>query len=142
VRFEDCSLTLRVRPNDLDSLGHVNNATVLEYLEAGRWAWMEKHGLRRGTRVIAVTIRVEVDYRKEIAPQEVVVRTRLESPSAEELEDAESVHYRVGFRQQIFVDSERQLAVEARIQAGFVSAADRSLCSLQEYLEVARTPSL
>lgn len=139
MRFEDASLTLRVRPNDLDSYGHVNNATALEYLEAGRWAWMDRNSLRRGTEVVAVTLRVEVDYRKEIAPQEVVVLTHLESPSAEELADADALHYRVHFHQQILVDSGRQLAVEARVQAAFVRAADRSLSSLQEYLEAARS---
>ncbi|RKI59045.1 acyl-CoA thioesterase, partial [Corallococcus sp. AB049A] len=48
MHFEESSLTLRVRPNDLDTLGHVNNATTLEYLEAGRWAWLERQGLTRG----------------------------------------------------------------------------------------------
>jgi acyl-CoA thioesterase FadM len=37
------------RPNDLDSLGHVNNAIVLEYLEAGRWSWFARNCLRRGS---------------------------------------------------------------------------------------------
>lgn len=141
MRFEESSLTLRVRPNDLDSLGHVNNATALEYLEAGRWAWMEHNGLRKSAQVVALTMRVEVDYRKEIAPQEVVVRTRLESPTEEELADEEAQHYRVRFHQQILIDSGRQVAVEARVQAAFVHAADRSLSSLQEFLAAARGTS-
>jgi acyl-CoA thioesterase FadM len=141
VLFEDSSLTLRVRPNDLDSLGHVNNATALEYLEAGRWAWLEKNGLRQGAAVIGLTMRVEVDYRKEIGPQEVVVWTHLEAPEPAELDDAEAeAHYRVQFHQKILVDSGRQVAVEAHVQAAFVRAADRSLCSLQEFLEAARNP--
>lgn len=141
MRFEDCSLTLRVRPNDLDSLGHVNNATVLEYLEAGRWAWMDQNALRRGAAVLGVTLRVEVDYLKEIAPQEVLVRTHLESPGAEELEDVEALHYRARFRQQILIGGGTHVAVEARIQAAFIRAADRSVCSLQEFLEAAHTPN-
>jgi acyl-CoA thioesterase FadM len=140
VRFEDSSLTLRVRPNDLDSLGHVNNATALEYLEAGRWAWLERNGLRQGAAVIGLTLRVEVDYRKEIAPQELVVWTHLEDPRPEELGEEEAVHYRVRFHQKILVDSGRQLAVEAHVQAGFVRVVDRSLCSVQEFLEACRTP--
>lgn len=138
--FEDSSLTLLVRPNDLDSLGHVNNATALEYLEAGRWAWLEKNELRQGAAVIGLTMRVEVDYRKEISPQEVVVWTHLEAPEPAELEDTEAAHYRVQFHQKILVDSGRQVAVEAHVQAAFVRAADRSLCSLQEFLEAARIP--
>ncbi|WP_224245203.1 acyl-CoA thioesterase [Hyalangium gracile] len=141
MRFEESSLTLRVRPNDLDSLGHVNNATALEYLEAGRWAWMEHNALRRGGGVIAVTMRIEVDYRKEIAPQEVVVRTLLQEPSWEDLRDEDAVHYRVRFHQQILVDSGRVVAVDALVQAAFVSAADRSLCSVQDFLAFARQPT-
>jgi acyl-CoA thioester hydrolase len=139
VRFEDSTLPLRVRPNDLDSLGHVNNATALEYLETGRWAWLEGNGLRQGASVIGLTMRVEVDYRKEIAPQEVVVWTHLEAPSPEEMDDPEAVHYRVRFHQKILVDSGRQLAVEAHVQAGFVRVADRSLCTVQEFLEACRS---
>ena len=138
--FEDSSLTLRVRPNDLDSLGHVNNATVLEYLETGRWAWLEHNGLRQGGSVMGLTLRVEVDYLKEIAPQEVLVWTRLEEPQPEDLSDTEAVNYRVRFHQKILVGSGRQLAVEAHVQAGFVRTADRSLCSVQEFLEAARLP--
>ncbi len=142
MRFEESSLPLRVRPNDLDSLGHVNNATALEYLEAGRWAWLERNGLRQGASVIGLTIRVEVDYRKEIAPQEVVVWTHLEAPRPEELEDTEADHYRVRFHQKILLGSGREVAVEAHVQAAFVRAADRSLASLQEFLEAAHiTPS-
>jgi acyl-CoA thioesterase FadM len=141
VRLEDTSLTMRVRPNDLDSLGHVNNATALEYLEAGRWAWLDRHGLRQGTAIIGLTMRIEVDYRKEIGREEVVVWTHLEEPAPEELEDAEAIHYRVRFHQKILVDSGRQVAVEAHVQTAFVRAADRSLCSLQEFLEAARVPS-
>ena len=140
--FEDSSLTLRVRPNDLDSLGHVNNATALEYLEAGRWAWLERNGLRQGAAVIGLTLRVEVDYRKEIAPQEVVVWTHLEAPAPEELEDTEADHYRVRFHQKILTGSGHEVAVEAHVQAAFVRTADRSLASLREFLEAAHiTPS-
>ena len=141
MRYEESSLLLRVRPNDLDSLGHVNNATVLEYLEAGRWAWMELHSLRRGGSIIAVTIRIEVDYRREIAPQEVLVRTRLEAPSPSELHEEGAIHYRVRFRQQIFVDSGRVLAVEAHVEAACINAADRSLRPVQEYIAMARMPA-
>ncbi|MFL5344625.1 MAG: acyl-CoA thioesterase [Hyalangium sp.] len=136
--FEESNLTLRVRPNDLDSLGHVNNATALEYLEAGRWAWMEQNSLRKSADVIAVTLRVEVDYRKEIAFQEVVVRTRLEEPLAEELEEEEAMHYRVRFHQQVLVDSGQTVAVDAKVQAAFIHAKDRSLRTVQDFLASAR----
>ncbi len=137
MRFEESHLTLLVRPNDLDSLGHVNNATVLEYLEAGRWAWMDQQGLHRGARVLPVVSRIEVDYRREILPQQVLVRTMLESPaSAEELED--SLTYRATFRQRVLIDAGQQLAIEARLQVAFIDSAERKLCSLQDFLATAR----
>jgi acyl-CoA thioester hydrolase len=140
MRFEDSAVTLRVRPNDLDSLGHVNNATVLEYLEAGRWAWMDQHALRRHASVIGVVSRIEVDYRREIRPQEEVeVRTRLEAPGPEELAEEDATHYRATFQQQILVAG--QVAVDASVQAAFLHAEDRTLASLQDFLEAARLPS-
>jgi acyl-CoA thioesterase FadM len=141
LSFDDSTLTLRVRPNDLDSLGHVNNATALEYLEAGRWAWMELNGLRKAKDIIAVTMRVEVDYRKEIAFQELVVRTLLEEPLAEDLEEEGALHYRVRFHQQILVDSGRIVAVEAKVQTAFINAVDRSLRTAQDFLIIARSPA-
>lgn len=138
MRFEESSLPLRVRPNDLDSLGHVNNATVLEYLEAGRWDWMERHALRRDSRILPVTSRIEVDYRRELLPQELLVRTALEPSQLDGAE--EDMSYRVYFRQSILLQEGGQVAVEARIQVAFIDSAERTLCTLQEYLDAARTP--
>ncbi|HEY0132889.1 MAG TPA: thioesterase family protein, partial [Nannocystis sp.] len=70
-------LDLRIRPNDLDSLGHVNNAVVLEYFEAGRWAWMDARGIGRRGKVVPVVSRIEVDYRRELTGPELQVHTTL-----------------------------------------------------------------
>ena len=40
---------VQVRWRDLDGLGHVNHTVVLTYLEEGRDAWLEAHGIRRET---------------------------------------------------------------------------------------------
>jgi acyl-CoA thioester hydrolase len=138
--LEESSVTLRVRPNDLDSLGHVNNATVLEYLEAGRWAWLDQRALRPATRVVPVVSRIEVDYRREIRPQDLVVRTRLESPRGDDL-DEEALTYRACFRQELWIDTGQELAVAALVQVAFVDVADRCLLPLQEFLIAARSPS-
>ncbi|NOK37542.1 acyl-CoA thioesterase [Corallococcus exercitus] len=137
MHFEESSLTLRVRPNDLDILGHVNNATTLEYLEAGRWAWLEQQGLTRGGPVVAVVSRVEVDYRREIPPGDVVVHTELESPAADELE-LDGLNYRARFRQRVFLAADGPLAVEALVSVAFLDARARSLASLQQFLDAAR----
>jgi len=120
-------LELHVRPNDLDSLGHVNNAVVLEYLEAGRWAWMDRHQIRRVGGVVPVVSRVEVDYRRELAGSTVQVRTALVEPDG----DPDDVSYRACFTQQILVDG--SLAVEAVIYVAFIDARSRFLCTVQDF---------
>jgi acyl-CoA thioesterase FadM len=123
------------RPNDLDSLGHVNHAIVLEYLEAGRWDWFARNGLRRAGAVSPVVARAEVDYRREIFPGELAIATRL-------LTDPDELAYRVTFQQTIAIrqsDAAAEvIAVEARIDAAFIEMATRRLCSFQEFLETNR----
>ena len=62
-------ISLCVAENEIDALGHVNNARFLEYLERGRMDWYNRcnpslnsftgHGL--GT----VVVRMEINYRRE-----------------------------------------------------------------------------
>ena len=56
---------VQVRWRDLDGLGHVNHTVVLTYLEEGRDAWLESHGIRRDEYVVG---RCSVDFRREIDP--------------------------------------------------------------------------
>lgn len=131
------TLTIHVRPNDLDSLGHVNNAVALEYLEAGRWAWMDRHGLRRRGDVVAVVSRLEIDYRREITGAAVQVRTALVPGDLEP-----DMSYQARFSQQLLVpaaatDEAPALAVEAVVRVAFVRAATRELCTLHDFLAAA-----
>lgn len=118
------------RPNDLDSLGHVNNAVVLEYLEAGRWDWFARNRLRRAGEVTPVVLRAEVDYRQEIFPGVLTITTRL-------MTGAEELSYRAEFQQKIEIrrDGVDLVAVEARIHTAFIDMATRRLCTLQEFFE-------
>lgn len=138
--LEESVTSLRVRPNDLDILGHVNNATVLEYFEAGRWDWMDQHGLRRNTRVLPVVSRIEVDYRRELRLQDMEVHTALEPLEGEDLEDEEALRYRVFFRQKILVDGGKHVAAEARVQVAFIDGATRALSTFHEFLAACRAP--
>ncbi len=126
------TLRLTIRPNDFDSLGHVNNAVVLEYLEAGRWQWFEQHGVQRWRSgpIVPVVARVEVDYRQELVGREVTVHTEL-------LTDPAQLSYRAAFRQSVELQRGESsvTAVEARVEAAFIAVADRGLRSLQEFLE-------
>ncbi|MFG3052172.1 acyl-CoA thioesterase [Kitasatospora sp. NPDC048239] len=131
-----------MRPNDLDVLGHVNNAVALEYLEAGRWDWLGRLGLVHGDRMIAVVARTEIDYLAEIPRGRVEVRTSLETPSEEEW-DEEGMTFRARFRQRIHLAGDGPAAdrpaVDALVTVAFLDAGKRCLVSLQDFL-AASTP--
>jgi len=56
---------IQVRWRDVDALGHVNNATIVTYLETARTElWRERFG--GGTAIPFVVARVEVDYRRQL----------------------------------------------------------------------------
>ncbi|GAA1953617.1 thioesterase family protein [Kitasatospora viridis] len=135
--FGETRLTLPVRPNDLDVLGHVNNSVALEYLESGRWHWLEEQGLVPNGETIAVVARTEIDYRAEIPRGTVEVATALVSPDAEEFEE-DGVNYRARFRQRVFLPGRAGPAVEALVTVAFLDAGKRSLTTLQEFVEASR----
>lgn len=140
MRFGESILPLHVRPNDLDVLGHVNNAAVLEYLEAGRWDWLAGQGIVLGA-VAAVVARAEVDYRGEIPFGPVEVRTVLRSPTAEELDDGETA-YRAVFHQRVHRAQAADPAVEALITVACVDTERRLLVPLDEILAATSTAGL
>ncbi|MHC0067582.1 acyl-CoA thioesterase (plasmid) [Nostoc sp. C057] len=130
MNFEAVNLKLQVRPNDLDSLGHVNNATVLEYLEAGRWSWLEHHNLFHGQRIIPVVARIEVNYSHEILPGEVKIITKLKDTE-------ENYYYQVIFHQfiEIFKNGTAKVAADALVKVAFIDSIERSLRTLQDFLD-------
>lgn len=130
MKFEPVSVTIAVRPNDLDSLGHVNNATVLEYLEAGRWAWLQHHQLHGKNNIIPVVARIEINYHKEILMGDAIVKTELE-------EHENSSYYRAFFHQYVEIIKEGQpaIAVDAHIKVGFIDSVTRKLRTIQEFVE-------
>ncbi len=132
MQLEEVTIPLEVRPADLDSLGHVNNARVLEYLEAGRWAWMAHHGVRRTGRVVPVVSRIEIDYRKEIPFQKIFV---ISAPVSVPPDFEDLIIYRVTFHQRVLLEQEGPPAADARVEIAFVDAEKRTLMSLQEFLE-------
>ena len=131
--FAESRLTLPVRPNDLDALGHVNNAVALEYLEAGRWDWLSSQGRVHGDRMIAVVARTEIDYRAEIPRGQVEVRTILESPTEGEF-DEDGLTYRARFRQRLHLSGTDGPAVDALVTVAFLDAEQRCLVSMQDFL--------
>ncbi|MFB7664808.1 acyl-CoA thioesterase [Kitasatospora sp. NPDC056138] len=134
--FGESRLILPVRPNDLDALGHVNNAVALEYLETGRWDWLGSQGIEPGDRMIAVVARTEIDYLAEIPRGRVEVRTVLESPTAEEF-DEDGLTYRARFRQRVHLPETDRLAVDALVTVAFLDAEQRCLVPMQDFLAAA-----
>lgn len=61
-------LPIVVRPTELDVNNHVNNAKYVEYLQWGRWDWMERRGFGRARLAalesIPSVVRIEVNYRR------------------------------------------------------------------------------
>lgn len=124
-----------VRPNDIDGLGHVNNAVVLEYLDVGRWAWLAHNAFPKPSRIAPVVARIEIDYRREILRGEVMVTTILEDP--EDLFSHSYERFKCVFRQTVSYtrESASVMAVEARVYMAFVNLKERRICSLQDFLK-------
>lgn len=72
---------VRVRGFHLDGYGHVNHARYLEFLEEGRWAYVDAHpefaaGLAKGVALVAVNL--NIDYRRAaVMNDDLVVETCL-----------------------------------------------------------------
>jgi acyl-CoA thioester hydrolase len=66
-----------VRFNDLDGMGHVNNAVFMTYMESARLAYFKSLGLGRNPLEGMILARAEVDFRSAIElGEEVEVGTR------------------------------------------------------------------
>jgi YbgC/YbaW family acyl-CoA thioester hydrolase len=124
VRFDAVTTSVSVRPADLDSVGHVNNARVLEYLEQARWNWVRHHGLDRRKGIIPVVARIEVDYRRELFWGDLSIRTALAN---------EETVYKAVFEQVICSDDVP--AVTAKVHVAFIDAGDRSIRAVAEFLD-------
>jgi acyl-CoA thioester hydrolase len=68
------SLEVRVRFNDTDGMGHVNNAVYLTYLEMAREEyWREVFGLTDYRLVDIIMARVEIDFLLPIVPGDTII---------------------------------------------------------------------
>ncbi|MBO8164602.1 MAG: acyl-CoA thioesterase [Brevibacillus sp.] len=59
-----------VRSTEVDTIGHLNNAKYLEYMEWGRVDWMCQSGLTlevlRGRGILPVVVNINVNFRREL----------------------------------------------------------------------------
>ncbi len=59
-------IKIKVRGYHIDHFGHVNHSRYLEFLEEGRWSYMEENHLLdlfHATEIIHVVTRIAVDYK-------------------------------------------------------------------------------
>jgi acyl-CoA thioester hydrolase len=139
--YAESRLLLLVRPNDLDALGHVNNAVAVEYLEAGRWDWLARQNLVHSGRIVAVVARIEIDYRAEIPRGEIEVHTLLDLPTAEEF-DEDNLTFRARFRQRLHLPGVVRPAAKALVTVAFLDTQNRCLATMQDFVAAAsRTDS-
>ena len=63
------SISLRVQEQEIDELGHVNNACFLEYLERGRMDWYDRCDptLNKAAErhLATVVVNIDINYRRE-----------------------------------------------------------------------------
>lgn len=76
------NLPVSVRPTDLDVNGHANNARHVEYLQWGRWDWMQRHGFAPASlkekNIALVVVNINLDYLREInIGDPLIVATRI-----------------------------------------------------------------
>ena len=95
----DCPIQVRWR--DVDALGHVNNATVVTYLETARTElWRERFG--GGSEIPFVVAGIEVRYRRQIRLDDRVV-------VGVKVSDLRGARYTFHYR----VEADGELAAEA-----------------------------
>ena len=58
---------IQIRFNDVDQMGHVNNAVIMEYLDLGKDAFFSAHGLppTKGDFTVVI-VHYDVDFRRQI----------------------------------------------------------------------------
>ena len=70
----------QIRFNDVDQMGHVNNAVIMEYLDLGKDAFFSSHGVppTKGDFTVMV-VHYDVDFRAQIhSPDSIAVTTEVE----------------------------------------------------------------
>ena len=74
------TLPIQLRFNDIDMMGHVNNAVIMEYFDLGKDAFFSAHGLppTKGDFTVMV-VHYEVDFKSQIRYHDnIAVETELE----------------------------------------------------------------
>ncbi|MDA8353077.1 MAG: acyl-CoA thioesterase [Firmicutes bacterium] len=125
----ETSITIEVRPTEIDVMGHVNNAKYLEYMEWGREDWYNRANLSfdRFTEmnVGTVTVNININYRKEARQgEQLTIKTRplrkgrssyvlehvIENEQGDRVADAEVVSVTIDLKERRSVPMPEELA--------------------------------
>jgi acyl-CoA thioester hydrolase len=119
---------VQVRWRDLDALGHVNHTAVLTYLEEGRDAMLEEHGIGRYEYVVG---RCSVSFRREIDSEikAVTVQCGVLELGRSSLTTSERILDDEG---EVVVEAEFRLVLWDAEQRGSRPISDTERASLQE----------
>ena len=61
------TLPIQIRFNDVDQMGHVNNAVIMEYFDLGKEVFFQQHGMppEKGDFTVMI-VHFEVDFQSQI----------------------------------------------------------------------------
>jgi len=92
----DFTTTIKVRGYHEDRFGHVNNARYLEFLEEGRWDYLDERGPQGGfpsLGVFPVVAHLAISYRRPTsAGDRLTITTRVASTSNRKIVMHQSIH--------------------------------------------------
>ena len=108
-------VTLTTRSYEMDSLGHVNNAVYLNYLEHCRMQWLYFHGITakdfQRLQTFPVVVNININYKRELSDGQKITVT---------VEESERTERKVIFHQTI-VDESGRLNAEADVTVVWLS---------------------
>ena len=125
---------VQMRWRDLDGLGHVNHTVVLTYLEEGRDAMLDRHGISREEYVVG---RCSVSFADEIDPAfgSVTVQCAVRELGRSSMTTDERILDRDG---NVLVEAEFGLVLWDPERRGSRPISDKERASLASAEEVAR----
>jgi acyl-CoA thioester hydrolase len=119
---------VQVRWQDLDANGHVNHAVVLTYLEEGRDAMLESHGISRDEYVVG---QCSVSFLREIdaSSKDVTVECGVRELGRSSLTTSERIVDDAG---EVVVEAEFRIVLWDAEQRGSRPISDSERASLEE----------
>jgi acyl-CoA thioester hydrolase len=119
---------VQTRWGDLDALGHVGHTAVFLYLEAGRDAFLKRHGIARDQYVVG---RCSVTFEREIAPEleEVTVECAARQVGTSSITTGERI---LGQSGEVLVEAEFGIVLWDSASRGSRPITDNERASLEE----------